>query len=308
MRPIEGEAANGAPLRAYRAYGLTIGCDFEVPELAPAPEEQLDVRVVRGRLPREVPDIAEGIVFDFKPQSMYFGWPTFGHFLLTEDNTILYDTEPGCEHMMGPALLGPVMSVVLHRAGRLLLHSSAVSHGEQVSFFLGDKGAGKSTTAAALVGAGYSLVTDDLLVLETPPGEAPRVSPGYPQLKLSPEAASLLGDTETADLTPLYDKARVRLLEGFSEQARPISAGYVLKRGGAPGRRRLEPVAALSAIMRYSYITRFGRRLMDAEGMAQHLRQCSSVANHIPVYELTVPADLERLPDIAHLVSADVAD
>ena len=307
MTPIDGAAANQSGLRAYRAYGLTIGCDFEAPELTPANGEPLDVRVVRGPLPRALPQMSEGVVFEFQPDAMYFGWPTIGHFLLSPDNTVYYDAEPGSEHMLSFALLGPVLSVILHRAGRLLLHSSAVARGPDVSFFLGDKGAGKSTTAAALVGSGFELVTDDLLVLETHEDAAPTVSPGYPQLKLAPEADALLGDTHRSELRRLSDKSRVRL-QSFSQAPRTVAAGYVLKRGGEPGRRRLDPVASLGALMRYSYITRFGRRLLDSDGLARHLKQCASVANGIPIYELGVPADLQRLSDIATHLGDNVGE
>jgi len=301
MKPTDAHIASAlrTDLHAYRAYGLTVGCDFEAPELTPVESEALDVRVVRARLPRPIPDVAEGIVFDFSdPAGLYFGWPLLGHFLLLEDGLILYDAAPGAEDKLSFALLGPVFSVVLHRAGRLLLHSSAVSRGEEVVFFLGDKGAGKSTSAAALVGAGFDLVTDDLLALKTEPAGVPTVEPGFPQLKLSVDAADLLGDTRRAELAPLNEKSRIRLLQGFSRGPRRITGGYVLARGEALSLRRLDSVAALSAVMRYSYITRFGRRLLDKDGLARHLRQCASVVNSTPIYELTVPADLARLPDL----------
>ena len=284
-------------LHAYQAYGLTVGSDFELPELTPSTGGPLDVRVVRGALPRRIPESGEGIVFEFGEEQLYFGWPSLGHFLLLRDNTVICEAAPGQEEILGFPLLGPVFSVVLHRAGRLLLHSSAVGEGERSVFFLGDKGAGKSTTAAALVGAGFDLVTDDVLSLEVDGAVAPTVVPGFPQLKLAPEAAPLLGDVQRFEL-PRLNKDRVRLLQRFSPAPRRVSAGYVLVRADKIELRRLDPVAALSALMRYSYITRFGRRLLDNEGLARHLKQCASVANSVPIYELSVPADLERLPEI----------
>ena len=92
MKPTDAHIASAlrTDLHAYRAYGLTVGCDFEAPELTPVESEALDVRVVRARLPRPIPDVAEGIVFDFSdPAGLYFGWPLLGHFLLLEDGLIL---------------------------------------------------------------------------------------------------------------------------------------------------------------------------------------------------------------------------
>ena len=306
MELIEPDVAwrSSHVLHAYQAFGLTVGCDFELPELTPSPCGPLDVRVVRGDLPRPIPTPAEGIVFDFSQDQMYFGWPAYSHFLLLPDNTILYEAAPGAEHALSFPLLGPVFSAVVHRAGRLLLHSSAVGRNERAVFFLGDKGAGKSTTAAALVGAGFDLVTDDILALETDAASGPVAIPGFPQLKLAPEAEPLLHDAPRIDLSSL-NKDRVRLLQAFSPAPRKVAAGYVLVRAAEPGLRRLEPVAALGAVMRFSYITRFGRRLLGGDGLARHLQQCASLVNSIPVYELAVPDDLDRLTAIVTRAVSD---
>ena len=125
-----------------------------------------------------------------------------------------------------------------------------------------------------------------------------------PQLKLLPEAAPLIGDAPRVDLSAL-NKFRVRLLEAFSPAPHEVAAGYVLVRAAETGLRRLEPVAALSAVMRYSYITRFGRGLLGGDGLARHLKQSAHVANSVPIYELSVPADLERLPEIVSRVVHD---
>jgi hypothetical protein len=244
------------------------------------------------------------VVFDFEGEQAYLGWPRLAHFLVLPDNTILYEAAPDCEQLLGFPLLGPVLSVVLHRAGRLLLHGSAVGRDKRAVFFLGDKGAGKSTTAAALVGAGFDLVTDDVLGLATQDGSPPVATPAFPQLKLAPEASPLLGGIDRIGLTGT-DKHRVRLLEAFSPEPHTVAGGCVLVRADQPGLRRLDAVAALKAVMRHSYMTRFERRMFDVAGMARHMQQSASVANTVPIYELSVPDDLARLPQTIERVVSD---
>jgi hypothetical protein len=62
--------------------------------------------------------------------------------------------------------LAPAASVIAHWMGRASLHAAAVLIGGRAWALLGGKGAGKSTTAANLVGLGCGLLTDDLLVVD----------------------------------------------------------------------------------------------------------------------------------------------
>jgi hypothetical protein len=57
--------------------------------------------------------------------------------------------------------------------------------------------------------------------------------------------------------------------------------------------------------MRHSYMTRFERRMFDVAGMARHMQQSASVANTVPIYELSVPDDLARLPQTIERVVSD---
>ena len=47
-------------------------------------------------------------------------------------------------------LLGPIVALIPHQRGRLILHASAVAVGGDAIAFLGGQGWGKSTIAAAL--------------------------------------------------------------------------------------------------------------------------------------------------------------
>jgi hypothetical protein len=61
--------------------------------------------------------------------------------------------------------LAPAAAVVAHWMGRLALHCAAVVVGGEAWGLLGDREAGKSTTAAWLAALGCPVLADDLLVL-----------------------------------------------------------------------------------------------------------------------------------------------
>jgi len=80
---------------------------------------------------------------------------------------------------------------------QFLFHGSAVSLPDNAGalILIGEKGAGKSTIAAALSLSGCSLLCDDIVPIIT----GPAVMPGVARAKLLPDAyQQLCGDTETA--------------------------------------------------------------------------------------------------------------
>jgi serine kinase of HPr protein (carbohydrate metabolism regulator) len=74
-----------------------------------------------------------------------------------------------------------------------VLHASAVVIRDQVIAIIGDKGSGKSSTAAALCAQGYPLLTDDLLAIRYNQKNQPVAISGFPQLKIRPDTGEALG-------------------------------------------------------------------------------------------------------------------
>ena len=103
--------------------------------------------------------------------------------------------------------LGPILALALRRRGLVCLHASAVEwHGKAV-LFVGSAGAGKSTTAAAMVRHGARLIADDISAL-CEQGNTFRVFAGQGVVRLWPESADLLFGPQSnlPLLTPNWDK------------------------------------------------------------------------------------------------------
>ena len=139
-------------------------------------------------------------------------------------------------------LLDQVLPLVLHLRGRLALHASAVYIPRFGAIaFAGPAGAGKSTLAAALALRGCPIVADDCLVFG-PSRDVVEVVPGYPGVRLWPDAARSLrirGDSRVAHYTR---KQRAPLGRGrFHADVTPLRALFVLGRrrtAGQPSRMR----------------------------------------------------------------------
>lgn len=295
----------------YKAYGLTIRSDVRLPELEPATPAATDVVIRVAPIDMPKPSTEAGSVFHFEPSRQYLAWHAVGAFLISDACRIDIEPAPGVDDaLLAFPLLGPVLALLLHQRGLLVLHASAIAVGGKSAIFMGDKGAGKSTTASAMIRAGHELLTDDVVALDLTNPHQPMIVPGFPQIKLAADAAAAisLGQAEVRpQVHPAIDKAQHRLHGGFSGSTVPATRVYVLERGQRAGITALPGIAALPAIIKFSYVTRFGRAALSGDFAALHFRQCSAIANHVGVFRLEVPTGLDRIGEAVDLIETDLA-
>lgn len=297
--------------RRYQAFGLHIDSDLVLPELPGEPSPRraaADVRIRRGEV-ECILEADEPAAFRFADDQALLSWRDVGDFRVRDGAVIDYAPREGVDPALTSLpLLGPVMGVLLQSRGLLTLHGSAIALDNGVAIFLGDKGAGKSTTAATLVQAGKALLTDDIVAIEG--GPPPRLHPAYPQVKLTREAetAIAVAAQPMARPHPDFEKTRLLIEAPFDPAPRPPAVAFVLQRGSAFALAPLAGADALMALMRFSYATRFGRALIHGRTAAAHLRQCADLARRIPVQRLTVPNGLERLQGLPVWLEGRLAD
>jgi hypothetical protein len=292
----------------YYAFGLRIRSDLEFAELTPTDAGPADLEIHLGPTGYAKPQDLEDTVFEFHEDKIFMCWPIVGGFLLTGTSRIDIEPTPGIDPAwIAFPLLGPVISILLHKRGSLIMHASAIAIGNKSAIFAGDKMAGKSTTAAAFIRAGHELLTDDVLSVEFGP-DGPWISPGFPQLKLAEDAenAMALSNAERSPvLHPGFEKRQSRLTSGFSNEKIQPTRVYVLQRGTKAEITPLEPVEALKAVIQFSYIIRFQSHRMGAE--PGHLANCAKFTNLVQVCRLEVPTGLHLIDQAVRLVESDLS-
>lgn len=305
------EDRNGRVRRFYRAYGLTISSEVALPELQPAVPTAPDIVIAVAPVDFTRPATEGGTAFRFEPTRQHLSWQAVGTFLISDASRIDVDPAPGIDDpLLAFPLLGPVLALTLHQRRLLVLHASAVAVGGQSVIFMGDKGAGKSTTAGAMIRAGHLLLTDDVVALDLSDPSRPMILPGFPQLKLAADAADAIriGQAEVRpQVHPQIEKAQHRLQAGFSGEAVPAARIYVLERGERAAITPLPGAGALPAIIKFSYVTRFGRQALVGDFASTHLGQCAQLAAGVGASRLAVPAGLERIDEAVALIERDLA-
>jgi hypothetical protein len=198
-------------------------------------------------------------------------------------------------------VLGRVFALLFHQQGIPTLHGSAVALDGSGLCFLAPKFHGKSTTAAALVDAGGTLLADDLVVVE-PRGDGSTIlRPTLPTLHLWPDSAERVG--KEAALAPGQDeqvKVRIQWEPGAGLQAEPIPLRGIYLLAPVEGdeatvrRVPLEPGTAALALLGQMKIA----DLLGAAGVFELLPIASRLVDGVGVHRLEVPRDLNRLPEL----------
>ncbi len=266
---------------SYQAFGQHILSDIELPELLPEKFGKIDLQIKCH--PGLDPGSRAGPRLEGRGDKQGFSIPTIAHFELPDTQNIYVYPEPGVsESDIRPFILGTALGILLHRKDYLVLHGNVIAHGDSCTAFIGPSGAGKSTLAGQYLKQGYQILSDDLCVIQF--GEQIQVMPGYPQIKLWQDSASLLS-IPTQNLNTVFKretKFAVPIAKHFCSAPKFLKKIIVL---GAMG-------SKLTALIQNTY--RLGFLETPAERV-RHLEQCQWIAKTIPIISLShrVPLDDE---------------
>lgn len=198
-------------------------------------------------------------------------------------------------------LIGPGLGLLMHQRETPPLHACAITLAGRAIAIAGDSGAGKSTTARALLHRGHQLLAEDQALIDP---VSKQLYPGAPDLRLWAEAARLFGD-------PMVEESRVGVEEDkfaigsfrdrFDHIPRLLAAFFVLSPDPAdrPTVERLGAAAAAAALHRHVYRLRLATFMGLGPGI---FRWATDLAAKVPVYTLRRPHDLSRLDELAAFI------
>jgi hypothetical protein len=185
--------------------------------------------------------------------------------------------------------------------GSSVLHASAVAVGEGAVAFVGPTGAGKSSLAASFASRGFSLLSDDFLLLREHANGFLAV-PSYPGLRLWPDSADLLagqGDAWT-QVPGSGDKKRLTPRKVAAPTLpRPLLAVVQLTDRTANG----GPAVHLTRLARRpGFMAIFQQAFrMERSGRERHLAELdrfARLAESTTLFGLCFPREYERLAEV----------
>jgi hypothetical protein len=297
----------------YRAYGLDIRSEFQLPEL-PAGGNGEDLCICRGAVTLPAMKATsikrQGIEAYFGGATMeaYLRWPNVGRFLAREGRELIVALGPRGEknpQLVNLYILSEALGLILCQRGVFLLHASAVKLGEEVVLFAGLPGAGKSTMAAAFVQKGHTALSDDMIAVEFDGDERPMVLPGFPQLKIWPATVEGLGYTPSA-LPPLFTGSRKRVINNgvnFPQAPLPLTHVFFLETAEAYNLRRMNDAEALLSLVRFFPCP---SDMLQGRFLQQHFQQCNQLLRRVAVWKLESPKNFKVLSKMIGMIEARI--
>jgi hypothetical protein len=313
---------------AYQLYGLRVLADSPIPALLPtdAPGD-IDLRIYLNTMPpwwEQGPRPGDSVWYSGPHLTVRklekAGW----YHLVYADQTEFAVNPDGEVWSSWPArasledtatyLIGPVMGFILRLRKTCCLHASGVVIGRKMIALAGAPGAGKSTTAAAFAGMGYTVVSDDIVALFERDSEVWAAS-GYPRLCLWPDAVGGLygSPRHLPRITPpggeqdWWDKRYLDLQSRgqFQTGPLPVAAIYLLGPRSADGPKleAMPGVAAVAALAAHTYMN----YLLSPELRADEFRFLSRLVSRVPIRRVIARDDHAQINRLCEAIQEDCA-
>lgn len=253
-------------MQVYRAFGVSLGSEFPLPELV-ASDRAPEVWIRRGPVDEWQGDatIRYGERFRIRGQEWMIRFQRLLFAALIRDGRFIQvEADPVHDAISTLHILGSCTGALLFQRGLVPLHGNTIATPQGAATFVGRIGAGKSATTMAMLGRGYRLVADDISAVSFEAGKrtsAPSVLPGFPRVKLWRASLDHFGcnPAEFQHLRPGLDKFHVPVADRFCDRPQTLRGIYILQPGDAPGVRirTLSGLTKLEALRPHLYKLRF---------------------------------------------------
>ncbi|MEO1428192.1 MAG: serine/threonine protein kinase [Cyanobacteria bacterium J06632_19] len=309
----------------YKVYGLTLGTNREIPCLIPAQANApVDVWVnligVSQPSSPEIESICSGINVISKDDGNYLDLWFRGDGQLDVqinpqgDRISASWTSSVLEQEVITLLLGQVLGCTLRLRGTLCLHACAIGIGEKAIAIVGQSGAGKSTTAAALAKRGYSILSDDIAAINHSAKDW-LVQPGYPRLRLWPKSVNALYGSEDG-LDRIFSFSQKRFVDlnnnsewQFYSEPLPLAAIYILgERQSEFTTPRIGPIPPMNAVMNLMTHRSVRHLKLDSDKQAIEFAELSRLVMKVPVRKVIRSDSLEALPQLCDAIVEDASN
>jgi hypothetical protein len=316
----------------YRAYGLRLRSSSSVPGLTPyipdVSDGSPDLILHWGSPPSEAPvrpeqwirayaserEAATGDpLFVLERTSDPSPWLRLGYadgtwFWISPDRREMWaswsmDSSP---EDASTYLLGPILGYLLRLRGTVALHASAVRTPGGAVAFVGARGTGKSTTAAALVQRRHPLVTEDVCALREGDGEV-EVLPGYPLIRLWDASVEMLWGRADALplLTPSWEKRYMPVDDGegaaFATEPVPLRALFLLQGREDTDAPRVDPLSPAEALI-FLVGNTYKNLLLDPDQRAEEFHALRRLLERVPIHLLVPHTSGARIGELCDLI------
>ena len=262
-----------------------------------------------GRVPKSFDDDGFWQWSIFEDETAHVCWKDHFEFLVSSDGkrVLWRKLQNVADEVFFTYFLGHVLSFCLLTRGIEPLHATAIVVNGEALAFLGDSGCGKSTLAATFLGRGYSLLTDDVLVLEFN-GENVLAHPSLARIKLTPHSADAVFQGRRSIPMNSFTSKMIFPLEAPQHMRDPVRlrAIYVLPEIPSDSQVEVRRLFGRASFLPLVANT-FNNLVITPARLKQQFAFASRLTSSVPIKQMSYPKGLDLLPKIASTIVADLA-
>ena len=220
----------------YWAFGLKIESEIIFPELVEEIFDESDLIITVGKVPAQLvyPAAIQEELAAINDTEYLWEVKDVAKYYAADGKQVIVEPFEGIDdRSVRLFLLATVMAAVLHQRNSIPLHASSIQLNNELVLITGDSCAGKSTTLSGLLKRGYTIFSDDVIVVKDYKNKEVLATSSYPMIKLWDDAIVKL-DNELFDdrsflVKPGLDKYGIFFHEQFDKAAYPIRKIFILK-------------------------------------------------------------------------------
>lgn len=281
---------------AFFAYNLSINSDIDLK--LPFTEATADLSIAQSDFATPLGETTKiyrfgrQALFSSTSDARYLIWPGLVVFKITKTSIgykILGNAPSGLLRIL---ILSEVLGTVLFLRGFFVLHASAVLIQNQAKVFLGEPGAGKSSTIAAFAKHGFTILSDDLVAIQITENNIPKVIPAFSEIKIWKDTANQLG-LYSPTLSPAWEGKNKFIL---STLALPIApTAYTLDQILIIQKQQSNSSELEHAAVELLKYFPLADQLLDSHGLQQHFLAATKIGYSVPVAQLQRPDGFANL-------------
>lgn len=220
----------------YWAFGLQIESEIIFPELVEEIFDEPDLVITLGKVPTQLrfPATIQEEMAAINDTEYLWEVKNVAKYYAANGKEIIIEPFEGIDdRSVRLFLLATVMAAVLHQRNSIPLHASSIKLNNELVLITGDSGAGKSTTLSGLMKRGYTIFSDDVIVVKEYDNQKVLATSSYPMIKLWDDAIVKLDNELFEDrsflVKPGLDKYGIFFHEQFDKETYSIGKIFILK-------------------------------------------------------------------------------
>ena len=299
---------------SYSAYSLSIASDIQLPPLRVCEPGAADLTIKCRKIPQSPATVSTkiyraGLNARFAQNGndqVWLDWPPLISFMALNGNELVVETTQTDAELISLFTLSEALGFILFQKGYFLLHGSAVRIGDEGVVFLGEPGAGKSTTVAAFAKKGCRVISDDMVCIQLNETGPHLLIPAFPQIKIWKNSVDGL-QLQQEQMLPVregIDKFSWQNSIEFEDKPLPLKHIVVLTPPNAGPDCVMNPVATSQIPVALLQHFPLADAILTGETLNDYFGKSVAIAKSTPLSYMSRPANFTTLGTfVEHLIA-----